>query len=113
RLLHLNGDIALTTEFLDGLPGLLLIERLTMPALLVFQEGHATPFHGPCYDQRWLLQLLNCLRISFVNGRKVVPVNLDCVPAKGASAFGVSAAIPAQHRLSPLAQTVHVKDSDE
>ena len=53
------------------------------------------------------------LRVGLVDGRDVVPVDLDGLPAERLGSNSVGVEVPAVHRLAGLAEPIHVDDGGQ
>src|SRR5579859_2445030 len=97
----------------DRLLSLLRVERLPVPVLLVFEKRDASPFDRlrDNYDRTG--RVVQSVGICAINRVEIVSIDFNRLPAKRASAGGVSGAIPAQVGLSTLTQSVHVQDGNQ
>ena len=108
RLGHVDHDVADAAELLDRRFG--IVERLSVPALLVLDGLHALALDRLGDDHRRLPLGRDRLCVRRVDRLDVVPVDLDRVPAEGLGPLRVGVEIPAVHRLAALAEPVDVDD---
>ena len=110
RLGDLDDDVPDAAELLDRLLG--VVERLAVPPRLVLDRLDALALdragddgHRPVGRDR--------LPVCLVDLVDVVAVDLDRVPAEGASAVCVGIEVPAVHGLAALPKPVDVQDRDD
>src|SRR5437867_1322546 len=99
-------------ELGDGLAGLLRVERLAVPALLVLEERDALPLDGLREDRGGPLRAARA-RVGVVDLGEVVAVDDDRIEAERARPGGVRVHVPLELGRSALAETVHVDDRGE
>src|SRR5579884_1441952 len=103
RLAHLHHDVSFAAQLVDGPGGIVWFERLAVLTLFVLEEGHAGALLGLGDDQHRLAAMRRCFTVGAVDGRQIVAVDFDRVPAESFGPRGVGGAVPAQLGRSPLA----------
>ena len=110
-LCHLDAQRAHAAELLNRLLG--VGQGLAVLALEILDLAGSLSLLGPGHDDGRAAFHVRRLRERTVDLLDVVTVDLDRVPAEGASTLGVGVEIPAVHRLARLAEAVHVDDRRE
>ena len=113
RRTYADRHTPLATELRDCLDRLFPQEGFAVPAVFVLHQADPLPLDGPGDNHRWDLRRPFRLRVGPINLVQVVAINLQSPPPEGLRLLCVGAGIPPQHRLAPLAQAVHIQDTDQ
>ena len=100
--------VAHTAECGDGALGHLRRERLTVPAVLVFQLCYALGLDGPSQDHARAIRVRSGVAQCLVDRREIVTIDDQCSGTKGLNSARVALKVPLEFSGSSLAQPIDV-----